>query len=223
MTFVSQLKIVMMVALLWSSHAIAQDKTPGKKLIMRLEAMLDKMELTQYQAHTEIDEKKNNYQCDCSGLVCYLLRSDFPAAYKQLDGVESPWRVRPYSVTFYETFIRAGKGKVEGWERIHKLLDARPGDVLAWRKKKITKGVSTGHTLVIAGLPELEKDGRVRVRVIDSTRKIHADDSRPEGTNGVGAGTMWFEVDEAGMPVRFFVDDKGKRSQQMMIAIGRLR
>lgn len=225
MTSVVPLKAVMIAVVLWSSHAIAQDNASGKKLIMRLEAMLDKMEFTQYQARTEIDEKKNNYQCDCSGLVCYLLRSDFPDAYKQLDGVESPWRVRPYSVTFYETFIRAGKAKVEGWERIHKMMDARPGDVLAWRKKKITKGVSTGHTLVIAGLPELEKDGRVRVRVrvIDSTRKIHADDSRPEGTNGVGAGTMWFEVDDAGMPVRFFVDDSGKRSQEMMIAIGRLR
>jgi len=220
----SQWRVVLLaVGLLSSSHVFAQDDSPGSKMAMRLEAMLGKMESTQYQARTEIDEKKNSYKCDCSGLVCYLLRSDFPIAYQQLDGVESPWRARPFSVTFYETFIRAGKTKVDGWERINKLMEARPGDVLSWRKKKITKGVSTGHTLVIAGVPKMEKDGRVRVRVIDSTRKIHAEDSRPEGTNGVGAGIMWFEVDDVGAPVRLYVDGSGKRSQAMMIAIGRLK
>jgi len=215
--------VLLAIGLLSSSYVLSQDTSPGSKMAMRLEAMLGKMEFTQYQARTEIDEKSNSYKCDCSGLVCYLLRSDFPIAYQQLDGIESPWRARPFSVTFYETFIRAGKTKVEGWERIYKMMDARPGDVLAWRKKKITKGVSTGHTLVIAGKPKMERDGRVRVRVIDSTRKVHAVDSRPEGGNGVGAGIMWFEVDDAGKPVRLFIDDSGKRSQVMMIAIGRLK
>lgn len=215
--------IILAVGLLSAGHVIAQDNSSGSKLIARLEAMLDKMQSTQYQARTQIDESNNSYKCDCSGLVCYLLRDDFPVAYQQLEGVESPWRARPYSVTFYETFVRAGKEKVDGWERVHKLMEALPGDVLAWRKEKITKGVSTGHTLVIASKPKKEGDGRVRVRVIDSTRKIHADDSRPEGSNGVGAGTMWFELDAEGAPVRFYVDGSGKRSQEMMIAIGRLK
>ena len=155
-----------------------EDESSGAQLAQRLEAMLEKMDSTLYQARTEIDEKTGSYKCDCSGLVCYLLRSDFPVAYKQLDGIESPWRARPFSVTFYETFVRAGEEKLDGWSRVRKLMDARPGDVLAGRKRKIQKGVSTGHTMVIASKPMREKDGRVRVRVIDSTRKIHAQDSR---------------------------------------------
>ena len=44
MISVSQLKSMILVAVLWSSHTIAQDNSPGRKLIIRLEAMLDEME-----------------------------------------------------------------------------------------------------------------------------------------------------------------------------------
>ena len=98
----------------------------------------------------------------------------------------------------------------------------RPGDVLAWRKDNIVRGVSTGHTCVIAGYPNLEDDGRVRVRVIDSTRKRHANDTRPAGTNGVGAGDMWFVIDDAGKPIGFYVDDSHIRAKSTQVAIGRL-
>jgi len=215
--------LVLALGLFASIQVQGEEMSSGQKLAMRLEAMLEKMESTVYQARTDIDEKTLSDKCDCSGLVCYLLRSDYPIAYKQLDGVESPWRARPFSVTFYETFIRAGEEKLAGWQRVRKLMDARPGDIMAWRKKKIAKGVSTGHTLVIVDQPKMEKDGRVRVKLIDSTRKIHAEDSRPEGTNGVGSGVMWFEVNEEGEPVRLYIDGSGKRSQIMLIAIGRLK
>ncbi len=88
------------------------------------------------------------------------------------------------------------------------MMDVRPGDILAWRKTDIEQGVSSGHTLMIASLPEEERDDRIRVRVIDSTRKPHANDTRPSGTLGVGAGDMWFTTDRDGEPIGFFVDQR---------------
>ena len=100
-------------------------------------------------------------------------------------------------------------------------MDAQPGDVLARRATEIVPGESTGHVMIIDAAPVEEKPGRIRVVVIDSTGRPHADDTRAAGTGGVGRGTIWVEVDHAGEPVglRARVDAKGPR---MALAIGRV-
>lgn len=201
-------------------------RSPGSALAIRVEAMLQSMEETLYQAKTEIDEESGSFRCDCSGLIGYVLRHYFPEAYLSLKGKEAPWRTRPYSVTYYETFVSSqetGSG-TGGWRRIRRMMDAKPGDVLAWRKNSIKRGVSTGHTCMIAGMPVLEEDGRVRVRIIDSTnsRALHANDSRAPGTSGVGAGEMWFTVNAAGEPTGFFVNQHRTEPASSKVAIGRL-
>ncbi len=197
--------------------------TPSGRLAERLEGFLAGLEDTIYQHKTEIDEGKGSFRCDCSGLIGYALRRDFPEAYLSLRGEEAPWRTRALSVTYFETFARAGEGRDPSWERVSSLLEARPGDVLAWRKDELRRGESTGHTLMIAGKPERESDGRIKVRVLDSTRSTHANDTRPDGTNGVGAGVMWFQVDEAGHPVGYYVNAEKKLGLSTQVEIGRLK
>jgi len=197
---------------------------PESPLASRVEALLENMKETLYQAKTEIDEETGSLRCDCSGFIGYVLRNYFPEAYLSLRGVESPWRTRPYSVTYHETFVSSGdEGSGSGgWRRIRRVMDGLPGDVLAWRKKSIERGVSTGHTCMIAGLPTREADGRIRLRVIDSTNARHANDSRPPGTTGVGTGEMWFAVNAAGEPIGFFVNEHRAKANSNKIAIGRL-
>lgn len=199
------------------SHSVAQ---PGSVFAERMEGVLGAMKETAYQHTTKIDLKNGSVKCDCSGLVGFMLRQDFPEAYLSLDGEESPWRKRPLSVTYYETFVAVGDQDNRGpWQRVVKLMDAQPGDILAWRKKKIRQGSTTGHTCMIAGRPQLQPDGTVRVRLIDSTRSSYANDTRPAGTTGVGAGIKTFIVSKAGEPAGYLVDD---RRVTASIAIGRL-
>lgn len=197
---------------------------PGSQFAAHVEKMLAEMTETKYQGLTEIDEESGSLKCDCSGLISYVLRHHFPEAYVSTKGEEAPWRKRPMSVTFYETFIAAGEDTSgdSPWRRVRKMMEVRPGDILSWRKAEMVEGVSSGHTLMIAGLPKEERDDRFRVRVIDSTRKPHANDTRPAGTLGKGSCEMGFTVDRAGKLVGFYVDDESGHSTSHKIAIGRI-
>lgn len=197
---------------------------PGSQFSGHVEKLLAEMTETEYQGATEIDEESGSLKCDCSGLMSYVLRHHFPEAYVSTKGEEAPWRKRPMSVTYYETFIAAGENESGNspWHRVREMMDVRPGDILSWRKAEIEEGVSSGHTLMIASLPEEERDNRIRVRVIDSTRKSHTNDTRPAGTLGVGAGDMWFTVDRDGEPIGFYVDEESGQSTSHKIAIGRI-
>lgn len=187
---------------------------PGSILVARLEKMLSGMKETAYQGATEINEATGSIKCDCSGLIGYVLRELYPEAYLSLRGMEAPWRIRPQSVTFYETFVAAAESKGNGrWKYIEKLSDLQPGDVLAWRTETIEEGKPSGHVAMVASEPVVEKDGRVRLRVIDSTRGRHSNDTRTEATLGVGSGDMYFVEDQSGRPTGFYVRDGGPLSQ----------
>lgn len=195
----------------------------GNRLFDHIKTWLSEMEATNYQAKTEIDIKAKTLKCDCSGLICFALRNYFPEAYLALDGKESPWRTRPLSVTYYETFVSAGQNPgTKPWKRIRKIANLKPGDLMAWRKTEIKKGVSTGHTMMVAQHPVKEPDGRYRIRVIDSTNVPHANDTRNEGQLGVGSGDMWFTVDQNDEPTGFYVHEKSKLNDRRPLAMGRL-
>lgn len=177
---------------------------------------------TRYQHKTDIDFASGRLHCDCSGFLGFVLKKNFPDAYSSLDGSEAPWRKRPLAVTFYETFVRAGRENVEGWSRINKITDVRVGDFIAWRKDEIVRGESTGHVLMVVSQPQLVPGGRAKIRVLDSTSRIHADDTRNPDGDGAGEGTMWFEFDANYAPVAYYVDDGSERGKSTLIAIGRL-
>ena len=99
-------------------------------------------------------------------------------------------------------------------------MEATPGDVLAWRKKNLKAGSSTGHVCMIAGKPEKVGDGKVRIRVIDSTRSPHENDTRPDGKAGMGAGYKTFLVDADGACIGYIV---GQRDVKTKVAVGRLK
>ncbi|MEX2579565.1 MAG: hypothetical protein WD342_10960 [Verrucomicrobiales bacterium] len=198
------------------------DRSKVQHFVQSVRTVVADLEKTEYQHRTEIDEGAKTYLCDCSGFLGYLLKRDFPRSYESLKGDEAPWRKRPLAVTFHETIVRSGVEKVPGWSRVDKMTDLRPGDVIAWRKAKVVRGTSTGHVLLVVKNLGFDPDGRLRVRVIDSTSRIHADDTRPKATDGVGEGTMWFALGEDDEPIAYYVDAGGKPGKSSLIAIGRL-
>jgi hypothetical protein len=174
---------------------------------------------TRYQHRTLIDEKRGIYKLDCSGLACAILRK---VARRQLSEVAiETGKSRQRAWEFYETFAHGTDQGTPGWRTVGKMLDAVPGDLLARRRPEFKKGESTGHVMVIDEIPVLEKPGLVRVVVIDSTSQPHSNDTRLSGTDGVGRGTIWIEIDPQGRPVAWR-NLLGAKASAAHFAIGRV-
>ncbi len=202
--------------------AESQDVKSSHQLFIAAEDMVKNIKVTSYQHSTDIDEGGGRFNCDCSGFIGYALRKTFPETYLATTGDLAPWKSRPLAATFFETFERVGEAGDGLWKMIPRLTDAQPGDILSWRKPVLEEGKTTGHVLLIASHPIIEADGRYRVRVFDSTSVLHEEDSRPQGTSGVGVGDMWFEVNETGMVKAFFVRKESKRVSSNPVLIGRI-
>ncbi|WP_146394879.1 PASTA domain-containing protein [Planctomycetes bacterium CA13] len=179
------------------------------------------MKTSNYQHKTDIDETTGRFKCDCSGLMGYALRREFPEHYLALRGDLAPWKSRPLAATFYETFDRAGEKGDGLWMKIRRMKDAVPGDLIAWRKPNLERGRSTGHVCMILSV-KIEPDGRFRVRVLDSTDKSRVNDTRTDGRTGLGSGEMWFEADHEGRPIAYTPRETSGRINSNPILIGRL-
>ncbi len=199
----------------------AMPAAPGEKVFAEAQRILLEHKESHYQHSTKVDEAEGAYDLDCSGLACVVLQKVAPESYKAVKLRDNG--KRPLAVQFYETFAAAPAEPAAGAKLQHvvKLLDARPGDVLAWRVKELVEGKSTGHVMIVATKPVLEKDGLVRIEVIDSTGHGHANDTRPEGQSGIGRGTMWFEVDEKGAPIGYIWKQRDSKPHHNPIAVGR--
>lgn len=199
---------------------VGQDSrtAPGKELAERIEGLFASVTETKYQHTTEIDEKNGIVKCDCSGLMGYMLRTYYPETYLALRGEEAAWRKRPLSVTYYETFIAADEQKDGRWRRVGKMTDLVPGDIIAWRKKFLKSGSTTGHTCMVGGVPKVEDDGTVTVRLLESTGRV-TDDTRPDGVSGLNVRVKKFTVDANGEPTGYFV---GQRKVTARVAAGRM-
>ena len=203
-------------------HAAEPSNSLGQEFAARMEKMVSGMKETAYQGATEINEDTGSLKCDCSGLMGHVLRQHFPEAYLSVRGMEGQDRRRPLAVTYYETFAAAGEGKGNGrWMEVKNIMEVQPGDLLGWRKDTIEQGQSTGHVGMVASAPIVEKDGRVRLRILDSTRGPHSNDTRTEATLGVGSGDMFFTVDRSGKATGFYVRDGGPLSTNAF-AFGRM-
>ncbi len=215
------------IHLLSSANVVANDASradraanpAAKSVHQEATRILNSIQFTKYEHRTDIDEKKGVYKCDCSGLVGYVLNR---SVGKDGSGALGDGRDRPLAM-HYEKFFAAAPTKPDGksrWQRIERLADARPGDVIAWRHE-VPKPGNTGHVIIVDQRPTLEKDGLVRLVYIDSTTLQQEDDSRPDGVTGVGRGTMWFEVDDEGRAVAHIRGVRTAKPKTEPISIGR--
>jgi hypothetical protein len=196
--------------------APANKELPGSRLLEEARRIVASAKESHYSHTTEVDEDKGVFNVDCSGLVCYVLKRVAP---EHLRVIDKGGHKRPLALQFYEAF--SGETPPAGWATINKLADAKPGDVIAWRKEEQVKGDNTGHVVIVDAAPVVERKGLMRVAIIDSTESPHAKDTRKEGQDGVGSGTIWFVVDQAGKPVGYKWKSEKGPTHEVPISIGR--
>ena len=209
------LPLLLLLPLLCGADA---PSSTAKRILDKAQQILRDGKESTYSHKTTVDESTGRFDLDCSGLVGYILKKVAPAHHKQVPR----GRVRPLAFEFYETFSKADDKPAAGkWQRIGRLLDARPGDVLAWSNRQRKPGQSTGHVVVLVSPRAAVDEDTVGVDVIDSTGTGHANDTRAKGQTGVGRGTMYFDVDDAGRPTAFHWRKPNGKPTTMPIAVGR--
>jgi hypothetical protein len=184
------------------------------------ERLLSGMRETHYQHRTHADKSAGAYDMDCSGFVDFLLKQIAPAQFSPLR-IE-PGHTRPRAAMYFELFSRLNISPLPGWEAIPKLAEARRGDIIAWQLAASTdEPGDTGHVVIVAATPVERTNHLYRVEVYDSSVIHHDDDSRPEGTNGIGEGVITFRVDASGKAIGFQFNSHAHYHGEA-IAIGRL-
>lgn len=188
------------------------------KLLGRID---DTLKETRYEHRTTIRSREGIYYWDCSAMAAYILAKAAPAARKALT------RERPVARDFYQVIRQAPtRGDREGWRRLPRITDVRPGDVFAWKRPKDFPSKNTGHVgfVLEAPVPAPGWEDAYLVRIADATSLPHGDDTRdPEGEGGFGHGTLLFTTDGDGHGTAY--GWYGARSRGVIetpIAFGRL-
>lgn len=175
------------------SHASSK---AGGKLLALITRIRESMRDTKYQARTQVRAADGYYAWDCSGMTTWLLKKSAPRALRAVNSV------RPVARDYYRTIARAPVDRPrKGWQRVAHVRDARPGDLFAFLRSPLSVSKITGHVGVLVGTPVAVPymENAWAVRILDSTRAPHQDDTRiddPEG--GFGFGTMLFVTDDTG-------------------------
>jgi hypothetical protein len=201
------------------------EATSGRKVADKAEGIVNDVRETRYEHKSHIVVSTGTYDVDCNGFVGYVLEQVAPEHLCEVPKEEHQFRPRAFK--YYNFFADLPNGGKGGWRRIHRLANARRGDVLAWRKKAHPEPhEDTGHVVIVADEPSDDGDGQLSVRVYDSSPIPHFDDSRGHGGDspdaGVGTGTIRFRVDDHGKPIEFLFAPPPAVFHTHPIAIGRL-
>ncbi|MCD4733673.1 hypothetical protein K8R78_05490 [bacterium] len=125
-------------------QSVAFHKAASERILAQAGKVIANLKITRYSHRTKVDEKIGLYALDCSGLAFFLLQKAAPNALASIP-IEKG-RIRPRAVMFYSAFSTASeKGNCGVWQRIPRLLDAMPGDFIAWRKLAVPKKGNSGH------------------------------------------------------------------------------
>jgi len=193
----------------------------ANKVMRVLGRVSETMTSTQYSHGLRVDERKGIYEFDCSGMTQWVLRKAAPRA-----AAASAWGVqhRPLARDYQRRIASIAPGKPRhGWQRVERVVDAQPGDVIAWLKPDIIDSKNTGHVAFVV-LPPVrvpDYDNAYLVRIADSTSLLHDEDTRV-GRTGFGFGTILLLTDpETGVPVAYGWVGLRWRAFETKIAIGR--
>lgn len=179
--------------------------TPATRASQRLLELAQQIDATRtdtiYSHATKVRRKEGIYHFDCSGMINWMLERVDERA------LEAIGRDRPVASSYVRTIQKAPTTRARnGWQRIADIENVEPGDLFAWRRPDDwPKGGNTGHIgIVIARplkVPNIE--GAYVVRVIDSTRWRHQDDTRADDETGFGMGTILFMTDADRVPIGY--------------------
>jgi hypothetical protein len=179
--------------------------TPATRASQRLFELAEHIDATRtdtvYSHATKVRRKDGIYHFDCSGMINWMLDR---VSERSLEAIG---RDRPVASSYVRTIQKAPTTRArDGWQRIADIEAVEPGDVFAWRRPdNWPKGGNTGHIGIViarpAKVPHIQ--GAYLVRVIDSTRWQHQDDTRADDETGFGMGTILFMTDADRAPIGY--------------------
>lgn len=194
------------------------DENPSMRVLGKIAASLEESE---YSHALFVNEKRGVHRFDCSAMVQWVLRRSAPTAAAAI-----AWKLegRPLARDFQRRIARApAERSRNGWRRIARVSDARPGDVIAWLKPEEIDSPNTGHVAFVVLSPVLAPgyDNAYLVRIADSTSLLHDDDTRV-GRSGFGLGTILVVSDpETDAPVAYGWVGLRWRAFETNVVIGR--
>jgi hypothetical protein len=223
------------LAMALMTGAASASETAGARTLApqgpgRIVQVLDDIEASlvesRYSPVTQVNPKTGLYQFDCSGMASWVLRRAAPAAWQKVRERSATGRL--VARDFFRTIAAVQAAKPSwSWQRVERVEDAAPGDVIAWLKPPWRSGV-TGHVgfVVAAPTPSQRVPGGFLVRFADASRYLHQDDSREgAGRDGFGRGTILLMAHpETGVPVGYgWYGDLSSRFAETEVVIGRPR
>ena len=206
------------VRFLFPAFIFAASAFSSELISIEAETILSAIKDTDYSHKSFIDEKSVIYISDCSGFLVYIIKRTLPQSLEKVKISEGHKSRR--AVNFYDTIIRAGNEKVPCWTRIFKLEDAAPGDILVWVNPP--NSGDSGHAMIIMAAPTPEGKQLFKIKICDSSKSPHGHDSRAPGSNGIGAGFIFIEINENGSPTAFRWSSMSSKNVSRPIVIGRI-
>jgi hypothetical protein len=163
-------KLLLFLVLTVSAEMFAENSPApiagNAKILNAANSILTNLNFTRYSHKTELDISAGKYFCDCSGLGRILLKQVAVESLKSLP-IERGFS-HPRAISFYSAFTNAAVPlQQRGWQQITNMADSEPGDFIAWRRRKIEKGKSSGHVMIFLKKPVREKDGSYRAEIMD--------------------------------------------------------
>jgi hypothetical protein len=203
-----------------AAFAVARATSRGSAgLIAEASHVLSTMTASTYSHKTQIDG--GAYHVDCSGFIDYLLARVEPSALDEMRAATVKRPLAKHYVDFLRSPPSAGR-----WERVARVTELAPGDIVAWKRPDDVHSTNTGHVMLVAEAPRAHGDTVWAVPIIDSTALPHgrSDSRKASRATGVGRGTVLLDADAAGAPVAYFWSD-GKKAHRHTtdIAMGRVR
>lgn len=190
-------------------------------VMRRLGAVAESVEESEYTYGFSVNEKKGVYRFDCSGMAHWVLRKAAPVAALTVGHGLAP---RPLARDFQRRIARVPADRERGgWRRVARIRDLQPGDVVAWLKPPEIRSPNTGHVAFVVLPPLLVPgyDNAYLVRIADSTRLLHDEDTRA-GRTGFGFGTILLVADpDNGAPIAYGWAGLRWRAFETAIALGR--
>lgn len=201
------------------SEPLEWEHSPLMRGLFRIQS---KLKTTAYVHGIDVDVRRGYFAFDCSGMVDWVLRGSTPVAAQS---VRRGLTNRPLARDFVNRIASLAPNEISGgWKRITKVVEAQPGDVIAWVKPKFIKSENTGHVAIIVqrAIVRNPNDTAYLLRIADSSRLIHEDDSR-QGRGGFGFGTILVETNaNTGAPSGFhFSGSRANHAFGTQVVIGR--
>jgi hypothetical protein len=184
-----------------TTEGVREAKAPNLAILTELARIEKGMRSTLYRHTPRIIPAKGIYEWDCSIMVGWILDRATPKARRALPA-------KPLARDFYDVIAKASpESPRRHWLRISGPQAVEPGDVFAWRKAEVFKSHNnTGHVGFVLGKPwQHPRFPSIWVmRIADSTRAFHEQDSRPvDGDGGFGTAVVAFLFDDRGEAVAY--------------------